>query len=130
VTPTPSPTPLSLRLAVWLLAGEAAALAVLAALLLWGDLRGAAESQQTAIGVIGYVSVIAAVFGVLAWGLSGRNGWARGPAIVLHMLLLPFGIAIAAGGQPLLGTAALVAGVAGLTTLLAPTTRIAVGRED
>jgi hypothetical protein len=127
---TAEPLPSTLRIAVWLLAVEAGALALLAAILLYGDLTGGADNQQGAIGVIGYVSVIAAVIAVLAKALSGRRAWARGPAIVLHMLLLPFGIAIATGGQPLVGVVALVASIAGLTVLLAPATRIAVGRDD
>jgi hypothetical protein len=127
---TAQPLPTTLRLAVWLLAGEAAALAVLAAVLLYGDLREGADSQQGAVGVIGYVVVIAAVLGALAWALAGRRAWARGPAIVLHMLLLPFGIASAAGGQALVGLVVLVASLAGLTVLLAPATRVAIGRDD
>jgi hypothetical protein len=124
------PLPTSLRLAVWLLASEAGALAVLAAVLLYGDLTEGADSQHAAVGVIGYVLVIAAVLGALAWALSGRRAWARSPAIVLHMLLLPFGIASASGGQTLAGVVVLAASVAGLTLLLAPATRVAVGRDD
>ena len=103
---------------------------MLAAVLLYGDLTEGADSQQGAIGVIAYVSVIAAVFAVLAWALSGRRAWARGPAIVLHMLLLPFGIASATGGQTLAGVIVLAASIAGMTVLLAPATRVAVGRDD
>lgn len=127
---TAQPLPTTLRLAVWLLTAEAAALVLLAVVLLYGDLTEGAGSQHAAIGVIGYVSVIAAVFAVLAWALSGRKAWARGPAIVLHMLLLPFGIASAAGGQALVGLVVLVASLAGLTVLLAPATRVAIGRDD
>jgi hypothetical protein len=127
---TAQPLPTTLRLAVWLLAAEAGALAVLAAVLLYNDLTEGADSQQGAVGVIGYVLVIAAVLGALAWALAGRRAWARGPAIVLHMLVLPFGIASATGGQTLAGVIVLVASLAGLTVLLARATRVAVGRDD
>ena len=127
-SPAEQPVPVTLRAAVWLLAGEAAALGVLAVVLLLQDVRGQAQTQQGAIGVIGYVLAIGAVLGVLSWSLHRRRAWARGPAIVLHMLLLPFGIALATGGQPLLGVLGLLVGLAGTVVLLAPSTRIAVGR--
>ena len=122
------PNPVTLRIAVWLLAGEAAALGVLAVLLLISDLRGGATSQQGAIGVIGYVLVLAAAFGLLSWALRGRRAWARGPAIVLHMLMLPLGVALLSNGN-LLGVVAVLLSLFGCVVLLAPATRLAVGRE-
>lgn len=127
--PTPAtPTPPTLRIAVWLLAVEAVALAALTVLLLVSDVRGGASSQQEAIGVIGYVAVFAVIFGVLAWALNRRRAWARGPAIVLHMFMLPLGLALLTSGNPF-GVGALLAGIGGCVVLLAPATRIAVGRE-
>jgi hypothetical protein len=121
--------PLTLRIAVWLIAAEAGALGLLAVVLLIGDLRGGAQTQQGALGVIAYVLVIGAVLGLLSRALHARRAWARGPAIVLHMLMIPFGIALATGGNPLLGALGLLVGIAGTVVLLAPATRIAVGRE-
>jgi hypothetical protein len=123
-----APTPITLRIAIWLLAGEAAALGLLAVLLLISDLRGGAESQQGAIGVIGYVTVLAAILGLLSWSLHNRRWWARGPAIVLHMLLLPLSVALLSNGN-LLGVVAIVVSLAGCVVLLAPATRAAVGRD-
>lgn len=122
------PNPVTLRIAVWLLAAEAAALGVLTLLLLISDLRGGATSQQGAIGVIGYVLVFAVAFGLLSWGLRGRRAWARGPAIVLHMLMLPLGVALLSNGN-LLGVVAVLLSLSGCVVLLAPATRLAVGRE-
>jgi hypothetical protein len=122
------PSPVTLRIAVWLLAAEAVLLGVLSVVLLIGDLRGWAQTGQGAAGVIAYVATIAAVLGVLSWALHGRRGWARGPAIVLHMLMIPFGLALISGGNPLLGALGLLVGIAGTVVLLAPATRIAVGR--
>jgi hypothetical protein len=113
---------------VWLLAGEAAALGALSVLLLVSDVSGGAASQSGAIGVIGYVLVFAFIFGLLSWALRGKRAWARGPAIVLHMFMLPIGLALLANGS-LLGVAALLAGLAGCVLLLAPATRVAVGRD-
>lgn len=126
--PSPVQTPATLRIAVWLLRVEAAVLLVLAALLLVSDLRGEASSQSGAIGVIGYVLVLGVIFGLLSWQLGRRQAWARGAAIVLHMLMLPFGFALVTSGSPV-GIAALLAGIGGCVLLLAPATRIAVGRE-
>jgi hypothetical protein len=125
---SPAQTPVTLRIAVWLLAGEAVVLGVLAAILLISDLRGDASSQSGAIGVIGYAVVLAAIFGLLFWGLRGRRVWARGPAIVLHMFMLPIGGALTAAGNPL-GLVALLVGMGGCVVLFAPATRIAVGRQ-
>lgn len=127
--PTPAaPTPPTLRIAVWLLAAESAVLAALTVLMLVSDVRGEVSSQQEAIGVIGYVAVFALIFGALAWALNRRRAWARGPAIVLHMFMLPLGLALLSGGNPL-GIGALIGGIGGCVVLLAPATRIAVGRE-
>jgi hypothetical protein len=121
--------PVTLRVAVWLLALEGLALGTLAAVLLYGYLRRQAQTEQGAIGVIGYVVAMAAILGVLSWALARRRGWARGPAIVLHMFLLPLGFAFVANGAPLVGAIALLAGIGGCVVLLAPGTRIAVGRQ-
>jgi hypothetical protein len=45
------------------------------------------------------------------------------------MLLIPFGLAMATGGNPLLGVLGLLVGIGGSVVLLAPSTRIAIGRE-
>jgi hypothetical protein len=74
------------------------------------------------------VSVLGAIFGLLSWALHRRRPWARGPAIVLHMFMLPLGLSMAANGN-VLGAGALLAGVAGCVVLLAPATRVAVGRD-
>jgi hypothetical protein len=121
--------PVTLRIAVWLLAAESVALGLFALVLVVGDLRGGVKSQQGAAGVIAFLLVICVVLGVASRALHGRRSWARGPAIVLHMFLLPLGIAMATGGQPLLGVVALLLGAVGTVVLLAPGTRIAVGRD-
>jgi hypothetical protein len=120
--------PLTLRIAVWLLAAEAAGLGVLAVVLVSRDLSGGAQTQQGAVGVIGYVTVFAVGLGALSWALHRRQAWARSAAIVAHMFLLPLGIAATAGGQVPIGVAGIVVGIGGCVLLLAPATRIAIGR--
>jgi hypothetical protein len=115
--------------AVWLLAAESVGLAVVAGIMLRSDLAGGASSQQGAIGVISYVAVIAALLTVLARALHRRRAWARGPAIVMHILMFPLGIAMTANGLPLAGVATALVGVGGAALLGASATRLALGRE-
>jgi hypothetical protein len=120
--------PVTLRVAVWLLAIEAALTGIFAIYLIVDSLTGAASSAGGAVGVIGFLLVVAAVLGAAAWALNRRRAWARGPAIVLHFMLFPFGLVCLSAGNPLLGVVALLVGIGGSGVLLAPATRIAVGR--
>jgi hypothetical protein len=113
---------------VWLLAVEAALIGIFAGYLIVDSLTGGASSATGAVGVIGFLLVVAAVFGAASRALNRRRAWARGPAIVLHFLLFPFGLVYLSGGQTMIGVVALVVGVGGSAVLLAPATRIAVGR--
>jgi hypothetical protein len=124
----PPRDPATLRAAVWLLAGEAAALLALLLFALYQDIAGSAASAQGAIAVTLFTAIFAAVLGGLAWALHQRRGWARGPAIVVQMLLIPIGYGIA-GGLPALGLPVMVIGIVGAGLLLAPATRAAIGRN-
>jgi len=126
---TPAPEPVTLRVAVWLLAVEAAALGAFALYLAWSSLFGAASTGLGATGVIVFAALVVVILGAASWALHRRRAWARGPAIVLHMMLFPFGLASISAHQPLLGAIGLVLGAFGAALLLAPGTRIAVGRE-
>jgi hypothetical protein len=125
---TSGPGPVTLRVAVWLLAVEAALVGIFAVYLVVQSLTGGASSGRAAAGVIGFLLVVVAVLGAASWALNRRQAWARGPAIVLHFLLFPFGLIYLSEGQPLLGAVALLVGLGGSGVLLAPATRIAVGR--
>ncbi len=70
---------------------------------------------------------MAGVLGLLAWSLHRRQRWARGPAIVLELLLLPIGYYMVAGGVAWLGLPTMALGLVGAGALLAPTTRSALG---
>ncbi|HEY7223244.1 MAG TPA: hypothetical protein VH561_06505 [Micromonosporaceae bacterium] len=124
----PSGAPVTLRIAVWLLAAETGVLGLLAVFLTYAALTFRAQSAQGAVGIIVFVVVVAVVLGAAARALHQRRAWSRGPAIVLHMFLLPLGIATASGGEALLGAGSIILGVAGCALLLAPATRVAVGR--
>ena len=121
------PSQTTLTWAIRLLAAEAAALALLVIFLAYADLTGRADSAAGALGVIVSAAAMAALLGWLGWNLSRRRGWARGPAIVLQLLLLPIGYTMATGGLWWLGLVVMAVGLCGAGTLLAPATRAALG---
>ncbi len=119
--------PTSLRWAVRLLAAEAAGLVVVLALLVYEDVTAPAQSAQSALLVTVFAALMAAVLGLLSWSLRHRRRWARGPAIVLEMLLLPIGYYMVGGGLVWLGLPVMAIGLGGAVALLAPSTRAALG---
>ncbi len=123
-TPEPSPT---LTWAVRVLAAQTVLLAGVAALTVYADLTAEANSLRSALTVTGYVVMMAALFGLLAWSLHRRRAWARGPAIVLELLLVPIGWYMVSGGWPWLGLPVLLVGLVTAGLLLAPATRAALG---
>jgi hypothetical protein len=122
--------PGTLRLAVWLLLAQAVAVAGLVIFLVYQEVTEtgtAAGNARGAILVIVYAAVMAGVLGLLAWSLHRRQRWARGPAIVLELLLLPIGYYMVAGGVAWLGLPTMALGLVGAGALLAPATRSALG---
>ena len=118
--------PVTLRWAVRLLWVETAALTAVAAAVLYQDVDGSAGSARGAAAVTMYTALVAAALAVLAWSLGHRRRWARGPAIVAQLLLLPVGFSMVSGGLIWLGLPVIMAGLFGAVTLLAPATRLAL----
>jgi hypothetical protein len=119
----------TLRWAVGLLAVEAAAeLAVVVFLLVELFTMTGTVNVRAAIGVIVFVALLAGAFAGLALALGRRQSWARSPAVVLQLLMVPAGSAMVQS-LGLLGGAVLLAGLVGAGLLLAPTTRVALGRN-
>lgn len=118
--------PATLRVAVWLLGAETVALAVLVGLLAYADLTATAQSGRGAVASTLFAAVLTVVLGALTAALYRRQRWARGPAIVLQLLLLPIGYTMLTGGAAWLGLPALACGLAGAASLLAPATRAAL----
>jgi hypothetical protein len=125
----PPREPATLRWAVWMLAGEAVVLLAVLVFLLYQDISGAADTAQGAAAVTLYTATFVVILGGLAWALHRRRRWARGPAIVVQMLLIPIGYTMATSGLPAVGVPVIVIGLVGAGTLLAPSTRQAVGRH-
>jgi hypothetical protein len=116
----------TLRWAVGALAAETVGLVALVGYLLYADIAGGAESVRGAIMVTSFVALLGAVFGVLAHALWRRRAWARGPAIVLQLLLVPIGYSMAAAGMAWAGIPVIALGLGGAAALIAPTTREAL----
>lgn len=115
--------PATLRWAVGLLAAQAVGLVGLTIVLVYADVVATATTPQGAIGLTIFTALLAALLGLLAWSLLRRRRWARGPSIVLQLLLVPIGWTMINGGQPLLGIPVIALGLAGAGLLLAPATR-------
>jgi hypothetical protein len=120
-------TPASLRWGVWLLIGEAAVLTAVLVFLVYADVTTPTGTARGPLAVTLYAALMAALFAFLAWALRRRRAWARGPAIVLNMLLLPIGYSMLTAGLGWLGIPVMLAGLGGAGTLLAPATRAALG---
>lgn len=77
--------------------------------------------------VTGFAAAVAAVYGLLARALARRRAWARGPAIVMELMLPALGYYMIIGGLPWLGVPVLLLGLTGAGLLLAPASREALG---
>jgi hypothetical protein len=117
----------TLRWGVWILFGEAVVVTAMVLFLVYQDLTATADTANGPFAVTLYAAVMASLFAALGWSLRGRRAWARGPAIVLNLLLLPIGYSMVAGGLAWLGILVVAAGLGGAGTLLAPATRAALG---
>jgi crotonobetainyl-CoA:carnitine CoA-transferase CaiB-like acyl-CoA transferase len=127
VTQDSSATPRPLRWAVWLLLGEAAGVAVLAAYLVYEDLTGEANDIVVALIETGFAVAAALVLLALARALANRRAGARGPAIVLQLMLLPIGYYMIQGGLAWLGAPILALAVLVCALLVTPSTTKALG---
>jgi hypothetical protein len=127
VSTDPAEAPGSLRWAVWLLRGEAVALGLLTAFLIYEDLTGTATNLVSALFVTAFAAAAAAVLWALAGALWRRRAGARGPAIVLQLLLLPIGYYMIQGGLGWLGVPLMALGVLVSGLLVSAPTARALG---
>jgi hypothetical protein len=119
-----SRAPGTLRAAVVLLAGQAVAIAAVTGYLAYRDL---ADHTSLTLTLTGFCAALAALLGFLGYSLARRRAWARGPAIVLELMLLPIGYYMIKGGVPWLGVAVLLLALCTAGLLLAPATRATLG---
>jgi hypothetical protein len=125
--PAGAPIPATLRWAIVLLGVQAVGWVGLVVVLIYADIRATSTSTAGAAGLTVFVVLIAALFGLFVWALAGRRAWARGPAIVLELLLLPAGYSLVTSGLAVIGIPVLLLAGATVALLLAPATRAALG---
>jgi len=132
VSDTRTAPPVTLWVAIGVLVVEALGALAGAVLLGAAALTGPAVSTASAISTVVVALLLAVVFVVLARLLYRRNRAARGPALVLQLLLIPIGWYMARGGTPWVGVPLLVVAVIGAGALLAPATRseLGIGVDD
>jgi hypothetical protein len=117
-----------------LLAGAVAVLVeglvVLAGALYLGVESATADPDDPTAAWLGAGLALAAAAGLLAVGagLLRRRGWARAPALVTQILLLPVGLPLLQGGQYAAGVPLTLLAVAGAVLLLLPATGSALRR--
>jgi hypothetical protein len=123
--------PSALRRAALAVGFEALLLSGLAGYLVVLEVVSRPTSEAGAWGLIVYVSIAAAVLAAGAVGLWRGSSWARGPVIVLQILLGLLGYNAAFPNQmPLIGLPALVLVGITLYLLLTPEARLAYLRDD
>ena len=109
-----------------MVAVEAAAAAVLALLLLFLTLTSSPDSVGRALAEVVYVGLAAALLAVCAVGLWRVSGWARGPVVVLQLLLGVIGYTMAfQADRPLWGVPLLAVVAVELYLLATPEARLA-----
>lgn len=105
---------------------EAAALALGALWLLYLVITSTAASVGAALGEVVFVAAGAAVLAAAAVGLWRVSGWARGPVVVLQLLLAALAYTAAfQAGRPAIGVPVLVLVAAELYLLATPGSRLA-----
>jgi hypothetical protein len=118
--------PRTLRWAATVVAVEAAALAIGALWLLYLVVTSTAESVAAAVGEVVFVAAGAAVLAAAAAGLWRVAGWARGPVVVLQLLLAALAYTTAFdAGRPEIGVPVLVLVAVVLYLLATPESRLA-----
>jgi hypothetical protein len=125
--PAGAPVPATLRWAVVLLGVQVIGLVAVVALLIYADVRSTATSTAGATGLTVSAAVFAALMGLFLWALAGRRAWARSPAIVLDLLLVPIAFSLITSDLAVIGIPVLLLAGGTVALLLAPSTRAALG---
>jgi hypothetical protein len=122
----PRATPAVLRWAIVLLAVETLSAWAYLGFLIYADLTREGDHGR-GIGVTVYFGLYACAFAAVVWGLARLRSWARGPAIVLQLLLAAIGYYMIQGGLTLIGVLVLLLAVTGIVLLLVPASREGLG---
>ena len=124
----PGPVP-TLRACAVLVAGQALGLAGIAAFYLV-ELMVATPGDRVRAVVTALLALAAAAgLALVARGLLRRRGWARAPALVTNLLVLPVAVGLLQGGRWYVGLPLLVWALAVLGLLFAPATSAALDED-
>jgi hypothetical protein len=122
--------PRAVRRAALVVGVEAAALAAVAVALVVLTLTSTYGSLRLAVGTVLFALLGAALLAAVARGLWQVSAWARGPAVVLQLLLAVVGWSLAfPSGRPAVGVPVLVLVAAELFLLATPEARLAFDRR-
>ena len=123
--------PRSLRLAALVVGLEAVLIAVGALVRLWLTLTSTPDSIARAVAEVVAIAAAATVLGAAAVGLARVASWARGPVIVLQLILAALGYTTAFDAErPVIGVPVLVLVAAVLYLLATPESRLAYLERD
>jgi hypothetical protein len=123
-TEQPAADPITLWVAVWLIRLEAVAAGVVTAYLVWQDLTVRTADLAAAIGVTVFALLAVAVLGTVGHALARRRAGARGPAVVLQLMVIVIGYYMTQGGLTWPGVVLIVLGlITGGLVVSPPTTR-------
>ncbi|GAB1642887.1 hypothetical protein [Krasilnikovia sp. MM14-A1259] len=127
--PLRTPLPATLAGAVGLLGLEAAGLAALTAYLIVLDFTADKHSVTVALALTGCAALGAAVLGLLARALARRSARARGPVVVVQLLVLATGGFLIQTGPSWLGVVLLVLAAATVILVVSPPSTRALGLD-
>jgi hypothetical protein len=83
-----STLPVSLRLAVGLLAAQAIAVTAITSFLVYAEITAPAADTGLGWAVVGFAGFGAVLLGLLAWGVARLKRWARDVAVAAQLILL------------------------------------------
>jgi hypothetical protein len=114
------------RRAALVVAVQSGAVAAVALVLLWLTVTSSPASVGRALAEVVYVGLGAALLAAAAVGLWRVSAWARGPVVVMQVLLAVVGYTLAfEAGRPLLGVPVLALVAVELYLLFTPEARLA-----
>ena len=119
----------SLRWCAALVGLQGAGLAVVAGFYLVEMITATPDDVVRALVTVALAALAAAGLALVARGLLHRRRWARAPALVTNLILLPVAVGLLQGGRWYAGAPLLVWALAVLGLLFAPSTAVAL-EED
>lgn len=119
--------PVTLKVAVGLLFAQGIALVVLGVWLAVVTLGGAHASLGAAITEAVFTVAVGVLLGFLAYSMILGRRWARGPALVLELMLLAVGYFMIQAGVVWAGVLVIVLGLGVGVLLILPSTRESLG---